>query len=207
MLTKNQQTFNHSIFISILPLRIVALFIPLFGLFLSAMPAWALSTSGSGPGGVGTTDGNSSLVLWLKADAGVYTDAGCTSGNEAADTDDVNCWQDQSGNGNHVTQTGFPFSPSYHTDGPNDEPTLRLQQWEHLSGPAILDEGDDDFTMIAVWKSDIEGLQVVFEQNHDSLEAGRRAAMLLTDCGSTGGIGFSGQNNDGNCLAPYTANE
>ena len=47
---------------------------------------------GGGPGGVGETDGNGSLVLWLKGDAGVTTGGTLT-------------WADQSGYGNDASQT------------------------------------------------------------------------------------------------------
>ena len=59
-----------------------------------------------GPGGVSTD-----LVLWLKADADVFSDAGSTP---AVDTDDVLQWNDQSIAGNHVEQI---------VDA-NDEPTF-----------------------------------------------------------------------------------
>lgn len=49
-------------------------------------------------------------VLWLKADAGVYTDAGVTA---AGDGQSVQQWNDQSGNGNHVTQTTAVNKPVF----------------------------------------------------------------------------------------------
>ncbi|MFV1884468.1 MAG: DUF2341 domain-containing protein [Balneola sp.] len=47
----------------------------------------------------------SDLLVWLKADAGTFTDTGCIT---AATTslDNVACWQDQSGNGRHFTTAG-----------------------------------------------------------------------------------------------------
>lgn len=49
-------------------------------------------------------------VLWLKADAEVFTDAGITP---AANGQAVQQWNDQSGNGNHVTQTVTVNKPEF----------------------------------------------------------------------------------------------
>lgn len=49
-------------------------------------------------------------VLWLKADAGAYTDAGVTL---ATNGQPVQQWNDQSGNGNHVTQTTAVNKPVF----------------------------------------------------------------------------------------------
>jgi len=62
------------------------------------------ASAGSAPGGV-----SSSLTLWLDADDGstVYQDKACTAastaGASAVTTGDVGCWQDKSGQNNHVT--------------------------------------------------------------------------------------------------------
>ncbi len=47
----------------------------------------------------------SDLLVWLKADAGTYTDSGCSSAATSS-LDNVGCWEDQSGNGNDFTTTG-----------------------------------------------------------------------------------------------------
>lgn len=49
-------------------------------------------------------------VLWLRADAEVFTDAGITP---AANGQAVQQWNDQSGNGNHVTQTVTVNKPEF----------------------------------------------------------------------------------------------
>jgi hypothetical protein len=50
------------------------------------------------------------LMLWLKADKGVYTDAAMTI-PATADAQTIGGWQDQSGQGNHVTQATVDQRP------------------------------------------------------------------------------------------------
>ena len=64
-----------------------------------------------GPGGVGSTDGDSALQLWLRTDQGLYTDPACLS--PASIGVPVACWSDQSGYGLHVTQTDPALQPIY----------------------------------------------------------------------------------------------
>lgn len=63
------------------------------------------------------------LAVWLKADAGVFNDAGSTP---AADTDTVQQWNDQSGNGNHATQATSGKRPTYRTGIKNSLPVIRF---------------------------------------------------------------------------------
>ncbi|MGC4101275.1 LamG-like jellyroll fold domain-containing protein [Ferruginibacter sp.] len=60
-------------------------------------------------------------VLWLKADAGVYTDAGVTS---AGNGQTVQQWNDQSSNGNHVTQTTAANKPTFKLPDATGQPAL-----------------------------------------------------------------------------------
>lgn len=60
-------------------------------------------------------------VLWLKADAGVYTDAGITA---ATNNQPVQQWNDQSGNGNHVSQTIALNKPVFTTADATAMPAL-----------------------------------------------------------------------------------
>ncbi len=60
-------------------------------------------------------------VLWLKADAEVYTDAGITL---ATDGQAVQQWNDQSGNGNHVTQSTTINKPTYKSPDATARPAL-----------------------------------------------------------------------------------
>ncbi|MBS1495477.1 MAG: T9SS type A sorting domain-containing protein [Bacteroidetes bacterium] len=60
-------------------------------------------------------------VLWLKADAGVYTDAGVTP---ATNGQAVQQWNDQSGNANHVTQTVAINKPVFKSPDATAQPAL-----------------------------------------------------------------------------------
>lgn len=78
--------------------------------------------------GAGSTVAFSPLDLapaaWWVSDAGVLDAGGATPDN----AENVATWQDQSGNGNHLTQTTAGFRPSYRTaDGPNGGPCIRFE--------------------------------------------------------------------------------
>jgi hypothetical protein len=68
-------------------------------------------------------DDISGLYLWLKADAGVFSDAGTTP---AVNTDTVQQWNDQSGNNNHATQATAGKRPQYLTGIHNSLPVIRF---------------------------------------------------------------------------------
>ena len=61
--------------------------------------------------------------LWLEADAGVYKDAGSTL---AGNGDAVQQWNDQSGNGNNVTQATSGNRPTFATAVVNGLPSVRF---------------------------------------------------------------------------------
>src|SRR4051794_1826732 len=65
----------------------------------------------------------SGLKLWLKADAGAYSDSGTTL---CANNDTVKQWNDQSGNSNNVTQVTSGKRPTYKTGIQNGQPVLRF---------------------------------------------------------------------------------
>ncbi len=67
----------------------------------------------------------SDLVLWLDANdsATLFNDTACTN-TITADTD-VQCWQDKSGNNNHVTQA-TAATPTYRLNQQNAMPTLEF---------------------------------------------------------------------------------
>ena len=84
----------------------------------------AYSAAGSGPGGVGATDGTDTLEVWLRSDRGVYSDTGCTTAAVAAGA--VACWTDQSGNGRNGTQATAAAQPVYETTVVNNQPAVRF---------------------------------------------------------------------------------
>ncbi len=59
----------------------------------------------------------SGLTLWLKADMGARNDGAC--GTSASDSDFVECWEDQSGNGNNVKQGTAGTIPAYYANYSN----------------------------------------------------------------------------------------
>ena len=108
---------------------------------------------GTGPGGVGTTDGSSRLELWLRADSLAGT----------ADSEVTN-WPDLSGNGRDATTTTDPAA----------RPTLASSAGATLNGHAVarftsdrLDdipvETDGGTTVFAVIKPNGNGYYNVFE--------------------------------------------
>ncbi len=74
--------------------------------------AWAASpNTGLRPTFAGFTPLQLKPVLWLLADRGLYQDSGGTT-PAMADGDPIGLWQDQSGHGNHVTQTTSADRPA-----------------------------------------------------------------------------------------------
>lgn len=97
------------------------------------------ANGGDGPGGVGTTDGSSTLEMWLRGDRGVFSDAACST--TASGGGNAGCWHDQSGNDYHPTQATGGNQPVYQTGLINGQPALRF-------------DGSDDYLQKA-WESDL----------------------------------------------------
>lgn len=78
-----------------------------------------------GGGGFVPTDLGSQLKLWVKADTGLYD---ATSGGSLVTTDGaaVARWEDQSGNGNHLTQATGTKQPLLKTSLLNGLPIIRF---------------------------------------------------------------------------------
>lgn len=83
----------------------------------------ALVTSGLGPGGFESTTSTSGLLYWLRADAGVVTDA---DGN-------VSTWSDQSSRDNDFTQADAARQPTWVADGINGQPAVQFSLATPLS--------------------------------------------------------------------------
>jgi hypothetical protein len=86
-------------------------------------------------------------VLWLKADSGVYSDAGSTLANN---NDTVQQWNDQSGNGNNATQGTSANRPTFKTSQQNG-----LAAVEFSGSPVRLDNAytSDPKTIIVIGKN------------------------------------------------------
>lgn len=63
------------------------------------------------------------LKVWLKSDAGVFSDAGTTP---AVNLDPVQQWNDQSGNANHLVQATAGSRPQFKTPNLNGRPTVKF---------------------------------------------------------------------------------
>ena len=73
---------------------------------LAVLSAIASTAQTTGPGGVGTSATN---ALWLRADAGVFSDAGVTP---AVTSNNVQQWNDQSGNTKNASQATVGNRPN-----------------------------------------------------------------------------------------------
>lgn len=73
----------------------------------------------TGPGGVGSSSNN---VLWLSADHGTFSNAGSTP---ATNGQNVQQWNDRSGNGRHADQVTAGNRPNWHSNQLNGHPVMR----------------------------------------------------------------------------------
>lgn len=92
---------------------------------------------------------SSGNVLWLKADAGVYNDAGTTL---ATNGQTLQQWNDQSGSNNHASQATSSLKPTFVTNVLNGNPVVRFGS-SMLVTPNIDLSGIDKVDMYVVYKS------------------------------------------------------
>ena len=109
-----------------------------FHLFLLGLMVPLLVLAQNGPGGVGSTNGTSSLKLWLRADSGVTT-----SGSN------VTAWADLSGNSNNASQGTTADQPTFVSNSINGQPAIQFTD-DILSGTDILvsDNAATGFAMV-----------------------------------------------------------
>jgi len=161
--------------------------------FTTTSPTAYTATSGNGPGGVGMTDGSSTLELWLRADKGVFADGGCNTA--VTDGNSVGCWQDQSGNGVSATQATGAQQPTFNTGVLNNQPVLFFDGADYdnlVSGSISLDH----FTIFSVINSTgTNGF--VYEQgastddyNGNNLYSGTECSAYVKRGETTSGLSF-----------------
>ena len=92
--------------------QFVALFVAVATLVATIQVHAVPITGGSGPGGVGLTDGTSALQLWLEAD----------TLSALSDSDPITSWADSSGKTNTATQGTATAEPTYQSAGLNGRP-------------------------------------------------------------------------------------
>ena len=95
-------------------------------------PVSSMGGAGTGPGGVGATDGSGTLEVWYQSDKTVYSDTSCTTA-QTADNGTVACWPDHSGN---------TFEATSSVSG--EQPTLQNGSGETWNGNRVINwDGDD----------------------------------------------------------------
>jgi len=95
-----------------------------FYLAISCFLITAQVFSQSGPGGVGASNGSSTLHLWLDANQ----IEGVVTGNN------VSTWNDQSGYGNHASNSNSDGKPNFQSSYVNGFPTVTFDGGERLEG-------------------------------------------------------------------------
>lgn len=130
------------------------------GAMIACRPWWLLvgatllsagaALAQTGPGGFDDIDDPEHLKLWLRADEGIFQDAGCSTPAEHGDT--VGCWNDQTAFGFHARQTlAGDTKPLYQTAVLNGRPVLTFDGLDDfLATAAIPAEGNHPRTLIAV---------------------------------------------------------
>ena len=116
---------------------------------LALVPLLALSCilyAQIGPGGIGANDGSSSLEIWLTGEE-VYSDAGTTL---AADGDNVQQWNDLSGNSNNAIQTNVTYQPVFNSTVFNGFPALAFTTDEIRVNYDISPVVNPNMTVVAV---------------------------------------------------------
>ncbi|MBP1841323.1 T9SS type A sorting domain-containing protein [Formosa algae] len=117
-------------------------------LYLAIIIGIALSynaNSQTGPGGIGSSDGTSDLIMWLRADLGVES----SSGVSAVNNDNITTWVDQSGDGNDATSVR---APSYETGKQNGYPAIHFtesnNEYLNIDNEQNLPSGGNDRTYL-----------------------------------------------------------
>lgn len=96
----------------------------------------------TGPGGVGSATNN---VIWLDAGFGVYNDAGTTL---ASTTNNVQQWNDRSGNNRHASQGTLANRPNYIDNVINGNPVL---QYTAANNDQLVSLGLTSANRASVW--------------------------------------------------------
>ena len=123
---------------------------------------------------------------------------------DADENNGIARWKDLSGAGNDVAQPDGDRRPKRLEKAWQGLPAIRFTGEQFLKGPAVLAEGDDSFTIVAVWRRDhLNGSEVVCEQNTSEKQPGRRAALLAP--GGHGPSGWMGNPNFANGVLPVSA--
>jgi len=118
----------------------------------------------------------------------------------------ITTWYDQSGVGNHVTQTSTSKQPTLNTSKNAVEFDSTLSQCLQRL-PGVLAAGDDTYTFGGAFEPRNTNLSVLFEQHisngsTSTLSSTRACAILIN-----GNIGHNGQDNDAHNIVAYALNQ
>ena len=150
--------------------------------FMKPLSADPLANGGTGPGGVGVTNGGDTLKLWLQSDKLVYSDSVCST-VQTTDGNPVGCWRDYSGNGNHAIQATAANQPTLQNgtgDTLNGHPMLRWDGSNDFLGTSMT-VNLAPFTVFVVFNATNTGF--IYEHNIASFTNG--GSYLLTETGGT----------------------
>lgn len=119
---------------------------------------------------------------------------------QAAGNGRVSLWKDLSGRGNDMKQNLPERMPKRVDNALGDLPAIRFHNSQFLRGPAVLTEGDDSISIVALWRRDhLAGSEIICEQNTPNVRAGRRASLLAQ------GISMYNSNNFMDGVLPISA--
>jgi hypothetical protein len=118
--------------------------------------------SQTGPGGVGSIDGTTELLLWLKADSAQQT----IGGSDAENGDPVGEWRDQSGYGYHLGQSGSN-RPFMNSAGINGVPALSFEGDGDYLEYVFADPGHSDFV------NGLDGVTIFYVIESDLIDTDR----------------------------------
>lgn len=147
-----------------IPKRCLTLVLVCFILAIAAQPyapAVLAGGAGTGPGGVGSTDGTGTLLLWVKADNGT---------GQITDNSPVSSWADQAGHSLNLVQGTSANQPTFQSDGSatlNGNPVVRFDGNDVLISNTTL--SFDTYTIFAVFLSTVNG-RYIYE--HGTVGAG-----------------------------------
>lgn len=127
--------------------------------------SFGISFAGDGPGGIGTTDGSSSLILWLNPSAGTTVDG----------SNNLTAWADQSGNGNNASTTASS-EPLLVSNVKNGFPVVRFDSGNSefmnlgnaTSGDLNINPSTTDLSIIAVTDNSTTGTGVLIGKSASS---------------------------------------
>jgi hypothetical protein len=146
------------------------------------------------------------LQLWLRADAGVYEDAGT---DPAEDGDPVVQWNDQSGQNNHATRNGSNGDMTFETGELGGQPTVSFMGGsgdDHLTVASYTPADTDDLTVFVVARADAQSSggsairPLIFSGGPDN---GTGAFAISTVRDQSASLGYFGRNYN----SPYPYND